>query len=228
MYINFVKFLTDCLKNYTIDWYIENTKKMKGLKNMKKLGFTLAEVLITLVIIGVIAAMTIPTLMNNTNANEYRSALKKAMSSVNQALETEYALEGLTAADFDSDQELVDGVFKKRLQTIENTTQPDVEGVSGSSFTTADGAIFTVTGFSGGSDSNEEGSACDYENTAPCGDEPNLYIDVNGLRKPNRHTTNSNRPRDIYQATIYSQKIIAYGDATQGVMFDKPSKEDAD
>ena len=37
---------------------------------MKKLGFTLAEVLITLVIIGVIAAMTVPTLMNNTQGQE--------------------------------------------------------------------------------------------------------------------------------------------------------------
>ena len=52
---------------------------------MKKLGFTLAEVLITLVIIGVIAAMTVPTLMNNTNAQEFRSALKKAISVANQA-----------------------------------------------------------------------------------------------------------------------------------------------
>ena len=36
------------------------------------IGFTLAEVLITLVIIGVIAAATIPTLINNTNKQEYR------------------------------------------------------------------------------------------------------------------------------------------------------------
>lgn len=32
-----------------------------------KKGFTLAEVLITLGIIGVVAAMTIPVLMNSTN-----------------------------------------------------------------------------------------------------------------------------------------------------------------
>ena len=50
---------------------------------MKKLGFTLAEVLITLVIIGVIAAMTIPTLMNNTNSQEFRSAFKKAIILMN-------------------------------------------------------------------------------------------------------------------------------------------------
>ena len=45
-------------------------------------GFTLAEVLITLVIIGVIASMTIPTLMNKTNKQEYVSRLKKAYSTL--------------------------------------------------------------------------------------------------------------------------------------------------
>ncbi len=35
---------------------------------MRKTGFTLAEVLITLGIIGVVAAMTIPTLMTNIKA----------------------------------------------------------------------------------------------------------------------------------------------------------------
>lgn len=34
---------------------------------MKKLAFTLAEVLITLGIIGVVAAMTIPTLVTNAD-----------------------------------------------------------------------------------------------------------------------------------------------------------------
>ena len=34
---------------------------------LKKLAFTLAEVLITLVVIGVVAAITVPSLMNNLN-----------------------------------------------------------------------------------------------------------------------------------------------------------------
>ena len=57
---------------------------MKFLQNIKD-GFTLAEVLITLVIVGVIAAMTIPTLMNNTNKQEYVSRLKKSYSTFAQA-----------------------------------------------------------------------------------------------------------------------------------------------
>ena len=46
----------------------------------KRLGFTLAEVLITLGIIGVVAAMTIPTLMNQTGQAEFKTGLKKMVS----------------------------------------------------------------------------------------------------------------------------------------------------
>lgn len=48
-------------------------------------AFTLAEVLITLGIIGVVAALTIPTLMNQTNNAEMVTGLKKAYSSLSQA-----------------------------------------------------------------------------------------------------------------------------------------------
>ena len=51
----------------------------------KKFGFTLAEVLITLGIIGVVAAMTIPTLIANTNSAKFRSQFKKTISTLNQA-----------------------------------------------------------------------------------------------------------------------------------------------
>ncbi len=53
----------------------------------KRFGFTLAEVLIVLAVIGVIAALTIPTLMNRTQGMERRVAFKKAFSVVNQAVD---------------------------------------------------------------------------------------------------------------------------------------------
>lgn len=61
--------------------------------NTKK-GFTLAEVLITLGIIGVVAAMTIPALMNSTKENEYQVALKKTMSTLSNGLQTLVAKNG--------------------------------------------------------------------------------------------------------------------------------------
>ena len=51
----------------------------------RRSGFTLAEVLITLGIIGVVAAMTIPNLIANTNGAKFRSQFKKSISTLNQA-----------------------------------------------------------------------------------------------------------------------------------------------
>lgn len=47
--------------------------------NLKK-GFTLVEILITLSIIGIIAAITIPALQNNINEQELKSAYKQAFA----------------------------------------------------------------------------------------------------------------------------------------------------
>ncbi|MFI3300476.1 MAG: type II secretion system protein [Candidatus Gastranaerophilales bacterium] len=58
----------------------------------KRFGFTLAEVLITLGIIGVVAAMTMPTLMNSTQGAQYKTALKKVISSISQGITLNYAI----------------------------------------------------------------------------------------------------------------------------------------
>lgn len=54
-------------------------------KNLAKGAFTLAEVLITLGIIGVVAALTVPTLMQNADERANVAALKKAYSTISQA-----------------------------------------------------------------------------------------------------------------------------------------------
>ena len=51
------------------------------------MGFTLAEVLTTLMVIGVVAAMTIPTLMNSTNDQQSKVAFKKAVSVLSQGVQ---------------------------------------------------------------------------------------------------------------------------------------------
>ena len=65
----------------------------------KRFGFTLAEVLITLGIIGVVAAMTMPTLMNQTNGAQYKAAYKKALSAISQGVTLNVALDGGSFAD---------------------------------------------------------------------------------------------------------------------------------
>jgi len=54
------------------------------VKTSNKIAFTLAEVLLALAIIGVIAALTIPTILNNIKNAELVENLKKHYSSLNQ------------------------------------------------------------------------------------------------------------------------------------------------
>ena len=62
-------------------------------------AFTLAEVLITLGIIGVVAAMTMPTLINQTNGAQYKAAYKKALSAIAQGVTLNVALDDVSFAD---------------------------------------------------------------------------------------------------------------------------------
>lgn len=75
-----------------LNWSRKNLS-MRIVKNMVW-GFTLAEVLITLGIIGVIAAITIPLLMNSNNDKEIVVATKKVDSVFSQALKLAEAANG--------------------------------------------------------------------------------------------------------------------------------------
>ena len=77
-------------------------------------AFTLAEVLITLVIIGVIAAITIPSLINKTNNQETVSRLKKAYSTLAQATNLIIAEEG-PANNWITTIDNVYNLYKKHL-----------------------------------------------------------------------------------------------------------------
>lgn len=59
---------------------------MYNQKNNTKNGFTLAETLMTLMIIGVIAAMTIPTLKRSAGEQETVAGMKKAYSTLCQVV----------------------------------------------------------------------------------------------------------------------------------------------
>ncbi len=59
---------------------------LSNLVSSKKAAFTLAEVLITLGIIGIVAAMTIPTLISNYQEKTLNTQFKRAYALINQGL----------------------------------------------------------------------------------------------------------------------------------------------
>lgn len=122
----------------------------------KKQGFTLAEVLITLVIIGIIASMTLPSLLGGTNKQELKTGLQKAMSTLSQAVTLHYAL---TGEDFSS------------ISSYENfaKTRLNAKDVNGNIVTTADGMMYNFANAS---------------SAAVPSTEKYVDVDVNGRKGP--------------------------------------------
>ena len=101
-------------------------------------AFTLAEVLITLGIIGVVAAMTIPTLISNTNGAQFKTAYKKALSTLNQAILMNIAMEDTDFSTLVADTATGDAAVTKgslgallgiRLQSATDITESYFETV---------------------------------------------------------------------------------------------------
>ncbi|MDO5438227.1 MAG: type II secretion system protein, partial [bacterium] len=69
------------------------------MKKISKQAFTLAEVLITLAIIGVVAAISIPSVISNSQQQEFKTGLRKAVSVLNSAITMNMALDGETPYD---------------------------------------------------------------------------------------------------------------------------------
>lgn len=108
---------------------------------MKKFGFTLAEVLVTLGVIGVISALTIPTLMTNYSETHIGPKLAKAVASFEQANKNildEHGVDALTETGI-FDNISAEQIFTKyydelskhlRVSNVENYTLISKDGVS--------------------------------------------------------------------------------------------------
>lgn len=109
-------------------------------------GFTLAEVLITLGIIGVVAAMTMPTLINSTNGAQYKTAYKKALSVMSQAVAMNIALNdydlsetiagtnpatGANGDVLDGEAQTIYSIFRNRLNVTKVATGADFNAETG-------------------------------------------------------------------------------------------------
>ena len=177
----------------------ERLLKNRNLKGFR--GFTLAEVLITLVIIGVIAAMTIPTLMNKTNNQELVSRAKKTYSTLAQATQKIIAEEGNPRADIGgwaTDNTAIYNLYKKHLSkavdcnpgqscfsvshvgmdgTGAGTDNYNMTGSSRGKLILADGAIVNFHYYHNNCSPgqlSDETSVCAY-----------IHVDVNGAKGPN-------------------------------------------
>ena len=108
---------------------------------MKKFcyGFTLAEVLITLAIIGVVAALSIPAVISNSQQQEFKTGLRKAVSVLNSAITMNMALDGESPYDNAN----LYGYLMKHMNVIESTYLPNKYLTSSSGTGPTEGSLNT-------------------------------------------------------------------------------------
>ena len=97
--------------------------------SLKSAAFTLAEVLVTLGIIGVVSAMTVPTLMQNYQRQSYVTQLHKTYNEVSQALlryQTDRNALNLTEAGLSSQTawDAMVAQYFKTVQKCDNSLTP--------------------------------------------------------------------------------------------------------
>ncbi len=228
-------------------WFFERSEVVnkKGEKIMtKRFGFTLAEVLITLGIIGVVAAMTMPTLINQTNGAQYKAAYKKALSSISQGITLNVALDDRSfydttagTAGSNTTANSIANILSNRMNVVKVTTQVGYSGAGTSIITNgttiADGSSNTTLFFNDGSVFQFIGTAAG----CTAGDaEANItanrcrgFIDVNGLKGPNKvvkcDSASGNcsvkSPTDIYPVVFYDQTVLPNSKAARAVLYGK-------
>ena len=135
---------------------------------MFKRGFTLAEVLITLAIIGVVAAISIPSVISNSQQQEFKTGLRKAVSVLNSAITMNMAIDG--ESPYDNANTF--GYFARHMSIIKSTTNlksiyymnEGNEGWFNAAFYTTDGMRYEFR--YGGT----------QVNTLPLYENPNIFI----------------------------------------------------
>ncbi len=153
-------------------------------------GFTLAEVLVTLLVIGVVAALTIPQLIQSTAKNEYKAGFKKSLGALNQALALNIAQNAQEANDPTVGNVSVNlaNYFSRRMVVVKGSGTAD--------FFTADGTQYTFLAGTGGCLTTGQ----DASNTANC----TVRIDVNGEKAPNAMSTGTTAANYVYKDRYYA------------------------
>lgn len=193
----------------------KGTTCVAKLKNQRQYAFTLAEVLITLGIIGVVAAMTMPALISSYKEKQTVVALKKFYSILEQAIRLnqienpeDYSGSNIVSL-FKTSKVCLPGdtscaVMPYKVLKRSNSSswgKTDSFNKSGGSVFYAqliDGSIIRY--FTNNSCSNVRGSSKALQNQ--CGE---FSIDINGNKLPNRYG------QDVFFFNITKYGVVPFG-----------------
>ncbi len=155
-------------------------------KFCRKKAFTLAEVLLTLVVVGVISVLTVPTLKNHSDEAKYVAATQKAMSEIAAATSNAELVYG-DASNWNFKSSAVKEYYRKAMNTVPissgSKTSWERLNLNGESakfnptFMTADGMAWEI--HDGGYSCGGGCALVDVNGSAP----PNtIGIDIQGFR----------------------------------------------
>lgn len=169
---------------------------------MKK-AFTLAEILITMGIVGVVSALTIPALNQSWQRDSYVTQLRKVYSEVAQAavrLKTDRNVQTLKEARLSNDnlkQEFINKYF-----VITRDCDTTLTNCFASSYKTVNGATITTSTTSLGvckSSIIASGAALCYS-LIPNNKRIRIIVDINGAKDPN-----------IFGRDVFAMEVFANG-----------------
>lgn len=216
------------------------------MKNKK--AFTLAEALMTLTIIGIIATITIPSVISNHKTLQYKTAYKKALKTINETISLNIA-KGEKSALYTDDTKPLYDYLKQNLDVIKTTTTSSLKKeING--FYTADNMRFDFPENNDDIDNLElavtngdktekidvKTHTCGTKDmgiggsTKALGEHPCIImVDVNGDKGPNRITTSLYKEDDsteeefgdIFFMLITDKGAFPYGLLAQEAYYGK-------
>lgn len=194
--------------------------------NKKRLAFTLAEVLIVVGIIGVVASITIPSLIHNYQKQKTQVSLKKALSVLSQAIlsmatDNGGSIKGiyLTESDF---RDILAKYIKATKTCSGNPTQvtgcwayPEQTYIGTNHYDVLNNAYRGYMVFNDGMSLKVENIFTNCDSPTSGSWSPNypvcarLEVDINGLRPPNQNS------RDIFSFWVTETAVKPGGSPTE-------------
>lgn len=179
-----------------------NMKLNLNMQKPFKKAFTLAEVLITLAIIGVVAALTIPALMTKIQDMQFKQAAKEYYSKASQVVQQIKNDEG-TLSDFvnNADNSYFGSVFKSYFKVSNDCSPACVQGTATSDvYKTLYGSKAATQGYFSYEFVTMDGVLWSY------GNHNIITVDVNGyLKGPNTYG------RDVFMFQIVNENLVPLG-----------------
>lgn len=170
------------------------------------LAFTLAEVLIALAVIGIVAAMTIPTLIDNYRAAEMKTRLNKSYSLISQAFELMKIDNGGYVDGSSYLESKFATVFQRYFKTIK--TSRGISSVEPTYKNFTENANFDIYLLDDGTLYLSDGTLIFIENPYISDNtlaHVYIFVDINGVKKPNV------LGKDLFGFQISDNKLLPMG-----------------